>query len=211
MDRPQYFKKQEPSARDVFVSSWRAHLVSWCAGRHWAWRLVLLLWLGYVGTRQFLDSDYSMACLFGGINLGIHELGHLLTRGCGDFICTLAGSGLQILVPVIAMIVFLRQRDYFGIAVCFGWLSTNLVQVGVYMSDAQRMELPLVTVGTASGAIERMHDWHYLFGRMGLLSSCETIGAATRLLGHSAMLFCLASGAWLLWQMFTHPQPMKDQ
>ncbi len=111
------------------------------------------------------------------------------------------GSLLQCLAPIISVFVFLRQRDYFGIAVCFGWLATNLVQVGVYMSDAQRMTLPLVSFGGVGGDIEQLHDWHYLFGEMGLLSLSETVGSLTRALGRLPMLICLAGGAWLLWQM----------
>jgi len=202
--RPRHFKEPGPGPAGVLLERARTAVLDWYAGRNWFWRSLLLLWLGYLGVRQFLDADYSMACLFGGINLGIHEGGHLLSSGFGQFICSAMGSGLQLFVPTISMLVFLKQRDYFGIAVCFGWLSTNLLQVGVYMGDARKMALPLVTVGGGGGSIEKMHDWHYLFARMGLLSSCETIGAATRLLGHLSMLACLGGGAWLLWQMFTH-------
>jgi len=190
----------------LFLERLHADALFWCAGRNWVLRLLLLLWLAYLGARQFLDSDYSVQCLFGAINLGIHEGGHLLTSSFGQFTCSAAGSFLQCAVPVLSMFVFLKQRDYFGIVVCFGWLATNLVQVGVYMSDAEKLALPLVTVGAGTGNIATMHDWHYLFGRMGLLRSCELLGAATRLLGHLSMLACMAGGGWLLWQMFRHPK-----
>jgi len=36
--------------------------------------------------------------------------------------------------------MFFRQRDYFAIAFCLGWLSTNLVGVGFYMADANAMQ-----------------------------------------------------------------------
>jgi hypothetical protein len=204
---PKYFNDPEPGRVAVFLQGVHADVLDWCAGRSWVWRLPVLVWLGYVGVRQFLDNEYSVRCLFGGINLGIHEGGHLLTGSMGQFVCSAAGSFLQCFVPVASMFMFLRQRDYFGIAVCFGWLATNLVGVGVYMSDARAMALPLVTVGGGGGNIEQMHDWHYLFARMGLLRSCETIGALTRALGHLSLLVCLVGGGWLLWQMFKHPKP----
>jgi hypothetical protein len=75
------------------------------------------------------------------------------------------------------------------------------------MADAKALALPLVTVGGGAGSIEKLHDWRYLFGRLGLLNQCEAIGAMTRFAGHVAMLACLAFGAWLLWQMFKQPKP----
>ncbi len=185
----------------TFLAGIRADILDWCKGRSWLPRLLLLLWLGYVGVRQFLAPEYAAQCLFGAINLGIHEAGHLLTRGLGQFLSSAGGSFLQCLAPIISAFVFLRQRDYFGIAVSFGWLATNLVQVGVYMSDAQQMALPLVTIGDTGGDIEQLHDWHYLFGELGLLSSSEAIGSVTRALGHLSMLICLAGGAWLVRQI----------
>jgi hypothetical protein len=97
------------------------------------------------------------------------------------------------------MIVFLRQRDYFAISVCFVWLGVNLYSVGVYMADALRQQLPLVTVGQGHDNIT--HDWAYLFGRMGCLRSAEGIGWLTRRLGDVAMLTGLGGGLWLMWQM----------
>lgn len=176
----------------------------WCRGRYWHVRIPLLLYFGYVGLRQFGDAEYTS--LFGAINLGIHEGGHLLFRSGGQFLHVFGGTFLQLLAPLASMIMFFRQRDYFAIAICFGWVSTNLANIGTYMADAERMQLPLVTVGDAAFVI---HDWRWMLTKFGLLRQCELLGGFTRGLGHLCMLLCLLAGAWLVWQMYRLPPKPK--
>ncbi len=184
-----------------FAENCIADARDWCNGRMWFLRVPILLWLGYIAYNQFTEPVYYSS-LFGGINLGIHEGGHLLFRIFGQFIMVAGGTIAQLSAPVISMYIFKTQRDYFGIAVCFGWLSTNLINVGVYMADAQDMVLPLVTVGGASENQIVGHDWRYLFTHLNLLEHDKAIGLFTRGLGTLSMLLALGGGAWLIWQMY---------
>jgi hypothetical protein len=188
-----------PSNPEGFIQRLLADVWNWCQGRMWIVRAPLLAYLAYVGVRQFL-SPLEYNSIFGGINLGIHEGGHLLFHFAGEFVCVAGGTIAQLSAPVIAMFGLLKQRDYFGIAFCVGWLSTNLISVGVYMADARDQVLPLVTVGGGSGEI--IHDWHYLFTKLGVLAHDKTIGLLTRGLGSGVMLFALIAGGWMLWEMF---------
>jgi hypothetical protein len=188
------------------ASRWRefldwlyADILDWCRGRSWEVRLLLWLYVAYLGYCQFVDPMSWNALQ--SLNLPIHEGGHLLFRVFGEFMHVAGGTILQLAAPIFSMVMFLKQRDYFGITFCFGWLSTNFVSMSVYMQDAQRLALPLVSAegGGDDGII--IHDWHWLFGHMGLLQHCETIGWLVRQLGHLSMLFCLAAGVWLMVQM----------
>lgn len=183
----------------------RADMAAWCAGRSAWWRLPLWLFFAYIAVRQVQDPFYGS--LFAGINTGIHEGGHLLFRFLGEFLCVAGGTLLQLAAPVGSMVMFARQRDYFAISICFGWLSTNLYSVGVYMADAGPMKLPLVTVGDSGGVVT--HDWRYLLSKFGVLRQCETLGWLTCQLGNLSMLLCLVGGAWLLWRMLTSPKPAR--
>lgn len=177
----------------------------WCRGKWWHVRIPLLLYFAYVGVRQFGDTFYTS--MFGGINLGIHEGGHLLFRSGGEFLHVAGGTILQLAAPLASMVMFFRQRDYFAIAIGFGWLGTNFANIGVYMADAEKMVLPLVTVGDSPIV---KHDWRTLFTKFGLLSQCEAIGGLTRGLAHLSMLLCVIVGVWLLWQMYRlPPKPRK--
>jgi hypothetical protein len=99
--------------------------------------------------------------------------------------------------------MFSRQRDYFAIAFCCGWLSTNLVGTGVYMTDAEAMQLPLVTAEGGGGIV--LHDWQFLFSQLGLLRYCEAIGWLTRQAGNLVMLAGLVLGGWLMARMYSAP------
>jgi hypothetical protein len=181
---------------------WIADIRDWCRGRSALGRLPVLIYFAYVGYRQYQEPvEYNS--WFGAINLCIHEGGHLLMRPFGnEFLHVAGGTGLQLAAPVICMLVLLKQGDYFGIPFCLGWLSTNLVGVGVYMADARARELPLVTAeGAGSGDAIATHDWAYLFGNFGLLDYDTTIGFATRALGSVAMVLALLIGAWMLGMM----------
>jgi hypothetical protein len=170
----------------------------WCEGRSWHVRLPLLIYFAWVGIRQVLDPRYWS--LFDSLNLPIHEAGHLLFRFDGDFLCAAGGTILQLAAPIASAVMFFRQRDYFAIAVCSGWLSTNLYQIGVYVADARAQALDLVTVGEPQGPIR--HDWNYMLGELGLLEYDAALGWLVCQTGLLAMLACLGGGVWLLWHMF---------
>jgi len=189
-----------PSSLAEFFDALITDARDWCNGRMWFVRIPLWLYLAYVGWNQF-NSPVYYCSLFGGINLGIHEGGHLLFRFAGEFICVAGGTLAQLAAPIITLWIFFKQRDYFGIAVALGWLSTNLINVGVYMADAQDMVLPLVTVGGGSENQVVGHDWRYLFTKLGVLGSDKAIGFLTRATGSGIMLLALVFGAWLMWEM----------
>ena len=109
----------------------------------------------------------------------------------------LGGSLVQCLAPLAGMVSLYRQSDYFGLAVCGGWLSTNLFGVATYMADAQAQLLPLVS--PFSG--HPLHDWHYLFASMGWLEACEAFGFMTKLAATLVMGVSLSFGTWLVWRM----------
>lgn len=175
----------------------------WCQGRLAAPRAVLLIWLLWILIYLWRDPPmrrlFDFPNMFSGINLGIHELGHVIFRPFGAFLGILGGSLTQCLAPIAGVFILRRQDDFFGMTVCGGWLSTNLFGVGTYMADARVRQLPLVS--PFSG--HPLHDWNYLFGRMGLLGACTTIGVLTKVLATLVMLGSLAAGAWLLWTMHT--------
>ena len=179
----------------------RGDAVQWCHGRNWLIRLPVWLMLALFGVLQAIRPQAWT--LFSGINLPIHEAGHLLFRLFGwEFLHAAGGTLLQLFAPLASALMFSRQRDYFAIAFCLGWFSTNLMSTGVYMADAEAMQLPLVT---AEGGGDVSHDWQFLFSQLGLLRGCEAIGWLTRQAGNLVMLACLGLGGWLLAQMYSAP------
>ena len=166
----------------------------WSQGKSWIWRAPILLYLGYTGARHTVDPYYGS--IFSGITFGIHELGHVAFSFLGEFAMIAGGSFCQLAAPLAAAIIFLRQRDYFGIAVTGGWLSLSLYNLAVYIGDARAQQLPLLGLTD-----DPMHDWYYLLSKMGLLALDTKIAFLTRGVALLVLLASLALGAWLCFMM----------
>ena len=186
----------ETEQEDGFWQSMRGQIESWCQGRIWYVRALMLLWLAWIGIEHLREPLYTS--LFGGLNLGIHEAGHLVFRFDGEFLAVAGGTILQLAAPLGAAVMFLRQPDFFALSVCGAWFSTNLYNVATYMADARAMELPLVSIGGSSDVI---HDWHYMLSHLHLLVWDTRFASFTRLIAFLAMWGSIAFGAWMLWKM----------
>jgi len=189
-------RRRRPRVRRGAVGWVLDDIDHWCDGKLWQVRAPLLVFFAWIWVRHLRDPMYQS--IFKGLNLGIHELGHYVFAIFGDIPGVLGGSLLQCLVPVIAMAMFVRQRDYFAIAFSFGWLATNLFDVSVYVGDAVAQRLPLVTPGGG----HPIHDWNYILGNFGWLRHTETLAALHALAAHLAMAVCLGGGGWLVVKMF---------
>ena len=166
-----------------------------CRGRRWWVRLPAIPFFAYVWLRHARDPSYHS--VFGGLNLGVHELGHFVFAPFGDVLGALGGSLLQCLVPIVGMGMFLQQRDLFAVAFAWGWLATNLFEVATYAGDAVAMRLPLVTPGGGHA----IHDWNYALGALGWLRHTDAIAHAIRAGGHLSMAIGLAGMTWLVAEM----------
>jgi hypothetical protein len=124
----------------------------------------------------------------------IHEGGHLLFRWFGEFLAVAGGTLLQLGVPLMLAAFFFFQRQVPGTAFCLFFFFEQLLPVSVYMADARAQELPLLTVGDADYVI---HDWNYLFGRLGVLDHDIQIAHAVRIIGWIGMIGTLA---WMVWR-----------
>lgn len=130
----------------------------------------------------------------------MHELGHVLLSWAGPFLATAGGSFAQVVVPAAAALLFLRQRDYFGVAVAGAWLAFSLWNLATYVGDARAQELPLLGLGP-----DPMHDWHWLLERLGILSWDRALAGAVR--GTALALWggSMALGVWLCLTMARRP------
>ena len=53
--------------------------------------------------------------IFDGINLVIHEAGHLAFSYFGELLEIAGGTILQLMAPIVAAFAFYRQKDYFAV------------------------------------------------------------------------------------------------
>jgi len=170
----------------------------WCGGRSWLIRLPVLLFFIYIFIRYLGDASYRSA--FDGINYGVHEFGHVLFSIFGQTVGIAGGSLSETLSPVVVMAGFLRQGDFFAVSFALGWFSTALFHVAVYVADARSLELELVAPW-AFDSDSIIHDWNYLLSKFNMLQYDNTLAFALRCVAVLAMLACLVTGSWLLFQM----------
>ena len=169
----------------------------WCAGKSWWWRAILLLvlvreWLNYL-------SEPLYSGWFSPLTLGIHELGHLIFSPFGEWLTVAGGSIAQAAAPLISAALFFRQPDFFAIAICGGWFSSALFDMAIYMADATKLELDVVTIGGEEPITP--NDWRYLLQRAGLLLWDQRLAQALRMVASLVMLASLVYACWLFWKM----------
>jgi hypothetical protein len=124
----------------------------------------------------------------------VHEGGHLVFGWLGQFIAVAGGTILQLAAPAMLAIYFVFRRQPQGVTFCTFFLFEQFGPIATYMADARAQELPLLTVGSGDDVI---HDWNYLFGKLGVLAHDTQIASAMRVIGWIGML---ATAGWFVWR-----------
>lgn len=194
---------------------WFDEAAAWAQGRNPWVRLPFMLYgvhvlffaiLSYrtLQPRTVFSPIFGMVDFgFSWLNLGIHEIGHVIFQPFGMFIAIFGGSFLQCLVPVVCVLMFYRQRDFFAIAFCALWFGMNLLSVADYIGDTRVKQLVLVSPFPGDNVI---HDWEYILTQIGMVEQDTALAAVTRSAGVFFVLAFLAAGSWLLYKMFTSPK-----
>jgi hypothetical protein len=160
----------------------------------WA-RIALIAGLAY-WTWQFARtplSEDAMEAFLHLPNLVFHEAGHLIFSPLGQFMTVLGGSLMQVLIPVVAAVAFIRQQQPFGAAICVWWAGQNLVDLAPYIADARALQLMLL--GGKTGAEVEGHDWEFILTRLRLLHRDQAIGRIVHAAGMIIMVGALAFAA----------------
>jgi hypothetical protein len=175
----------------VFASAIES-MKEWARGRTWWTRAPVVLGCAWLGVKLTADCDAST--IFGAIDLGIHEAGHVVFRFGGEVVCAFGGSLLQCLAPLACAVALLRRPDWFGASFCGVWLGVNLYEVARYVADARAMALQLVTIGGG----DARHDWNFLLGELGLLRADTTLAGILRVVAFLVTWGSIAGGAALV-------------
>jgi len=158
-------------------------------------RVALVAWLLFFSLFLYqLAHGSGFLLLMDGVFVPIHEGGHLLFRWFGEFVAIAGGTFLQLFAPLALATYFWFQRQSQGVAFCMFCLFEQFLPIATYMADARAQELPLLTVGDAEYVI---HDWNYLFTRLGVIDHDIQIASAVRFLGWIGMIAVMI---WLLWR-----------
>lgn len=120
--------------------------------------------------------------LIDGVNLVIHEAGHLFFRPFGEFMMIAGGSLLQVIMPSLFVGYFWYHEKLYSAAMVLFWVGQSILNVSVYAGDALALELPLL------GGQDSVHDWNYMLSSLNLLQATAKIGGTIRLLGTGVVI-----------------------
>jgi hypothetical protein len=160
----------------------------------WSWllpRVALLVALAWGDLRTMLDSETWN--VFGGLTLAIHEGGHVLFSPFGQWLMIAGGSVTQVMAPIAAALMLLRQDDRYGVAVVGTWLTYSLTNLANYIGDARTMALQLVGFSD-----DPLHDWHYLLDSMHLLPYDTRLAGLVRTLAVGVLMASLVLAGRIL-------------
>jgi hypothetical protein len=141
----------------------------------------------------------ARASLLAGVDLAIHETGHLVFGPFGELIGFAGGTLFQLIMPALFVGYFWRRGDRHSASVALWWVGQNCGHIATYVADARAQELPLVGGGE--------HDWTYLLGRFGLLAHDQGIAGGIRTLG--LLLVVASSGYGIMAAGRGAPEPVS--
>jgi hypothetical protein len=130
-------------------------------------------------------SHLGRGTLLDGVDLAIHETGHLVFGPFGEFIAFAGGTLFQLIMPMTFVAYFARRGDGHAASVALWWVGQNCAHIAWYVADARAMALPLVGGGE--------HDWNYLLSELGLLARDQSISHAIVVAG---VLLVFSSAVW---------------
>ena len=83
--------------------------------------------------------------IVGMVDLGVHELGHMLFAWAPELVMVCMGNGTQSLLPLIVAVCFaVFRRDWPACGLCLAWCGTTLQDASVYIADAPYQRLVLL-------------------------------------------------------------------
>lgn len=137
-----------------------------------------------IASAYFLWCAYdpSQWHLIDGVNLVIHEAGHIVFRPLGEFMMIAGGSLFQVIMPGLFVGYFWYNQKYYSAALVLFWVGESVLNVSVYAGDAVALQLPLL------GGSDSIHDWNYMLSHLNLLTATREIAGAIRLLGTVAIV-----------------------
>ena len=171
-------------------------------------KLLLLLGILYLSYTLIFKITSAEDTILYFPNLIFHEAGHTIFRFFGSFMHIFGGSFLQVLIPLIVMLQFLRQGDPFSSSVGLWWAGQNILEVAIYVGDAKEQNLMLLGGGTGQDR-PGSHDWNNLLARFDLLDFARPLENMLHVLGSFIMLAAIAWGLFSLYKThWEQPKPL---
>ncbi len=161
--------------------------------------LGLLIWgISFLDETDFKNDPYgAMDSFLHYIALAFHEAGHLIFRPFGQIMHALGGTIAQCLIPICAMVYFIRKKEMFEASVCMWWLGFNFMDVAPYIYDAFDKELVLLG-GITGQDNPDVHDWHFILTKTQNMQYHDKLAQIVADIGKHTIIISLIWGGVIL-------------
>lgn len=122
------------------------------------------------------------------VDLGFHELGHLLTYWLPDLVTAAMGSVAQIAVPASLAYYFWRRHEKPSAALMIAWAGSSARNVAIYIGDAPFERLQLIGGD---------HDWAFIFHHFDAMTVAPRVAGLVGFLGSLAIAVAFVWAATL--------------
>jgi hypothetical protein len=139
------------------------------------------LWCAYDPTQWHLID---------GVNLLIHEAGHIVFCPFGEFMMIAGGSLFQVIMPLLFVGYFAYHGKFYSAAFVLFWVGESILNVSVYAADSLALQLPLL------GGSDSLHDWNYLLSSLNLLPATAKVAGTIRVLGTLTIMGAAVGSFW---------------
>lgn len=183
-------------------------LHDYAQNRGWYWYVLPWLFGLYIFI-QLLSFDLNKPLPFvisiaQSANFILHELAHVFTTFLPAIITAVSGSFTELLLGLGLVVGAFLTRCYFAVLFCSLWFMLACQSVAQYMADARAQKLALVSLGNGfSGSEGVIHDWHFIFGELGILQVDTFIAGVVRIFGVLVGLFGLSFTIWIMYKMYS--------
>lgn len=79
--------------------------------------------------------DPGRGSVLAGVDLAIHETGHLVFGPFGEFVGFAGGTLLQLIMPITFVVYFARRGDQHAASVTLWWVGQNCGHIAIYAAD----------------------------------------------------------------------------
>ncbi|WP_457608125.1 hypothetical protein [Nitratifractor sp.] len=119
----------------------------------------------------------------------VHEAGHGICYllPCPTFLTVLAGTLFQWLFPLGVALYYRRRGNPLGYFIGLFLLGVSVDYAAWYLSTAPQG--PYLPAAKSFLGVDALHDFHYLLGRLGLLSQASFLSGSLRILSFLLMVY----------------------
>jgi hypothetical protein len=179
----------------------RTQVDTYAAQKTWYWYVPLwlfglYLFLALLDFELGGEMPFVLSIMYAA-NFLLHELAHIMLSFLPEILVAAAGSLSEILLGGFLIFIGIKGKTYFASLFGFLWFMLSTQSAADYMADARTQAIPLVTPGGG----DPIHDWNFVFDKLGLLDYDVLIGHIVRTSGSIVGLFGLVFSAWVIYRI----------